>query len=776
MANRENALEYHSKGRPGKIEVLPTKRLETQRDLSLAYSPGVAEPCIEIHNDPKKVGLYTARSNLVAVVTNGTAVLGLGAIGPYAAKPVMEGKGVLFKKFADIDVFDIEVDATDPDRFIDVVAALEPTFGGINLEDIAAPECFYIEEKLNERMSIPVFHDDQHGTAIISGAALLNACEIQEKALHELRVVCIGAGAAAISSMRLWMQLGVRRENIAMVDRHGLLVEGREARMEPHRIEFALPAGDERRTLDDAMAGADVMIGLATAGLVSEAMVSSMADRPILFALSNPDPEIPYAVAKRLRPDAIVGTGRSDFPNQVNNVLGFPYIFRGALDVGATAINDPMKLAAARALAALTKEGVPDDVLAAYGGQALRFGRDYVIPKPLDERALSWVAPAVAGAAIESGVSTVALDIEAYRLELDRKLSPTRRVMWRITTLARKDPRRVVFPEGEEPKILRAAEIVSQEGIARPILLGRTAVIHAEARDLGLDLSLVEIVDTSALPHLEAYTTALWERRQRKGLTFNRARQRIERSRTHYALMMLHQGDADGVVAGLTTPYPDTIRPALQIIGVREGIKHAAGTYMVVTKNDVKFLADTTVNIEPDAETLAEIAGLTAELVRELGIQPRVAMLSFSNFGDAPHPCSRRVAQATAIAKERWPELEIDGEMQANVALFDEERAAYPFCQFNGPANVLIFPNLDAGNIAYKLLAAAGADVTGPLVLGMRRAVSVLQQRSSVSAIVHMTTLTVARALRLEQLEARRAGKARATVAEADSGETTDRR
>ncbi|MDH5491671.1 MAG: NADP-dependent malic enzyme [Myxococcales bacterium] len=753
MIRKDDALNYHSRGRPGKLEVVPTKPMETQRDLSLAYSPGVADPCREIYEDRSRVGLYTARRNLVAVITNGTAVLGLGNIGPYAAKPVMEGKAVLFKKYADIDVFDIEVDATDPDRFIDVVAALEPTFGGINLEDIRAPESFHIERTLRERMKIPVFHDDQHGTAIISAAALSNACALQGKELDEIEVVCVGAGAAAIGCMQLWEKLGVRREKITMTDSRGVVHVDREPPMEPERGRYARPSGDPRRTLEDALRGADVMIGLASAGLVSVEMLKSMGPKPIVFALANPDPEIPYLVAREARPDAIVGTGRSDFPNQVNNVLGFPYIFRGALDAGATTINDAMKLAAAQALAALTREGVPDDVLAAYGGRALRFGPEYVIPKPMDGRALGWVASAVAQAAIDSGVATVDLDMDAYRQELDRKLSPSRRVMWRISSLARKDPRRVVFPEGEEDKILHAADIAAHEGLAHPILIGRPAVIEARARALGLSLDRVEIVDREAVPKLEKYSEQLWQMRQRKGLTREQARQKVERSRTYYAMMMLAEGEADGLVSGLTSPYPNTIRPALQIIGVRPGVRRAAGTYMIVTKTDVKFLADTTINIDPDAETLAETAILTAEMVRELGIEPRVAMLSFSNFGDVPHSSAAKMARATAIAQARAPELQIDGEMQANVALLEEDRSAYPFCKLKGPANVLVFPNLDAGNVAYKLLAVSGSgEIIGPLVLGMRKPVNVLQMGTSVSTIVHMTTLTVARALRLERL------------------------
>ena len=751
MIRKEDALDYHERGRRGKIAVVPTKPLETQRDLGLAYSPGVAEPSRAIYEDPSLVGRYTIRDNLVAVITNGTAVLGLGNIGPLAAKPVMEGKAVLFKKYADIDVFDIEVDASDPDRFMDVVAALEPTFGGINLEDISAPDCFRIETELRKRMNIPVFHDDQHGTAIISGAAVVNAAELVGKKLADMKIVCLGAGAAALGCMHLWLRLGIQRQNITLVDRHGVVRDDRE-KSEPERAFFARPASDPNHTLADAMRGADVMLGLSGPGLVTAEMLKTMADRPLIFPLANPDPEIGFDEARAARPDAIVGTGRSDYPNQINNVLGFPYIFRGALDVGAREINEEMQLAAARALAGLAREGVPEDVQDAYGGHALKFGPDYIIPKPMDDRALYWVAPAVAKAAMDSGVASKELDVNAYREELNRKLSPTRQVMWKITALAKKSPARVVYPEGEEAKILHAADIVAHEGIARPMVIGRPAVIEAQAQKLGIDMSGIKVIDRDNLPNVDAYANALWSRRQRHGLTLGRTRDQITRSRTTYAMMMLAEGDTDGVVAGLTTPYPDTIRPALQIIGTRRGVRRASGTYMAIAPTGVKFLADTTLNIDPDAATLAETALLTAELVRELGITPRVAMLSFSNFGDAPHPASRKVAEAVRMVKERDPNLEIDGEMQADVALLDERRKLYPFSTLTKAANVLIFPNLGAGNIAYKLLMAVGnAEIIGPLVLGMRRAVNVLQQDASVSTIVHMTAITSARAQRLQQ-------------------------
>jgi malate dehydrogenase (oxaloacetate-decarboxylating)(NADP+) len=750
---REDALAYHQEGRPGKIEVVSSKPVATQRDLSLAYSPGVAEPCREIAEDPSKVDLYTARSNLVAVVTNGTAVLGLGNIGPLAAKPVMEGKAVLFKRYADIDVFDIEIAENDPDKLVEVVAALEPTFGGINLEDIRAPDCFIVEAKLRERMKIPVFHDDQHGTAIISSAALINAAEIQKKKLEDLSVVCIGAGAAAISCMKLWMRFGVKKERIVLIDRHGVVRQDRDEPMDPFRAEFAVPASDPRHTLDDAFEGVDVMCGLASGGLVTREMVMKMADRPIIFALANPDPEIPYDVARAARPDAVIGTGRSDYPNQVNNVLGFPYIFRGALDVGASSITEEMKKAAAEALAELARQGVPESVLSAYGGSAIRFGPDYVIPKPMDERALSWVAPAVAQAAIASGVARRPIDIDEYRVQLSTKLSPTRRVMFQITNVARSGNKRVVFPEGEEEKIIQAARIAADEGIAHPVLVAREGVVREIAASLGIELEGIEIVPRDDLPRVEAYTDLLFEMRQRDGLTRVAAERLVTARRTVYGMLMVASGEVDGLVSGLTSNYTETIRPALQIIGVRDGIRRASGLYIVITKNDVKFLADTTINIDPDADTLAETAILAAELVKELGIEPRIAMLSFSNFGDAKHASSSKVARATARVKELRPDLMVDGEMQADVALLPELRAPYSFSALTGAANVLIFPNLDAGNIGYKLLAATGGgEVIGPLVLGMKRTVNVLQQGASVSTIVHMTAITAARAMRLARV------------------------
>ncbi len=751
MVDREDALRYHRDGRPGKIEVISTKPVASQLDLSLAYSPGVAEPCRDIFRDESLVDDYTARGNLVAVVTNGTAVLGLGDIGPRAAKPVMEGKAVLFKRFADIDVFDLELDAKDPDLFIQVVKSLEPTFGGINLEDIKAPECFVIEKALREQMGIPVFHDDQHGTAIISAAALRNACELQEKSVSEVRVTCVGAGAAATSCMLLWVRLGVPAENITMLDLEGVLRVDRPG-LDDFRRVFARPVSDERRALSEAIQGADVLIGLSAGGIISAEMVKTMAERPIIFALANPDPEIDYKTAREARPDAIVATGRSDFPNQVNNVLGFPYIFRGALDVRATTISEEMKVAAAEAIAQLTREDVPDDVLRAYGAKRLRFGPEYIIPKPFDSRVLHYVAPAVAKAAIDCGVARRTIDIEEYRDKLYRKLSPSRRILWNITEEAKSGGKRVVFPEGDHDHVIRAARRLKDEGIALPTLLGMPDNIGRIARELGVSLEGITVINPRDSESLEAYAREYYSMRCRKGLTPTTALLDLRKSRTSYAMMMLHLRDVDGVVGGARQNYPETIRPALKIIGLREGVKKACGMYMVATNRAVHFLGDTTINIDPDAETLAEIALLVAERVQEFGIVPRVAMLSFSNFGDAPHPQSQKVALATTLVKRARPDLMVDGEMQANVALNAADRQNYPFSSLKGNANVLIFPNLDAGNAAYKLLAAAGgAEVMGPMLLGVRRPVSVLQQNASVDDIVHMTAITVSQALHEER-------------------------
>jgi malate dehydrogenase (oxaloacetate-decarboxylating)(NADP+) len=748
MIRKKDALEYHAKGRVGKIEVIPTKPLLTQRDLSLAYSPGVAEPCLEIAKDPDLVYEYTARGNLVAVISNGTAVLGLGDIGAAAGKPVMEGKGCLFKKFADIDVFDIELACKDPDELVRTVAALEPTFGGINLEDIKAPECFYIEEQLRKRLSIPVFHDDQHGTAIISGAALLNALQLQQKRIHEVQVVVNGAGASAIACANFYVSLGVPRDHITLVDSIGVIYKGRGDGMNPYKEAFA--RSTQTRTLAEAMRGADVFLGCSKAGTVTPAMVASMADRPIVFALANPDPEIGYREARAVRADLIMATGRSDYPNQVNNVLGFPFIFRGALDVRAREINEPMKVAASRALAELAKQDVPESVAQAYGAAGFRFGPEYIIPKPFDSRVLWWVAPAVALAAIESGVARRQLDIAEYGETLKRRVGGSHALIRRIVVSAKRSPRRIVFPEGEQPKVLRACRQIVDEEIARPILLGSKKILAARMEELELgDLAeRVEIVTPRESPQLERYIDAYWQLRQRRGVTREVAR-RVMGRRNSFGMMMVKLGDADGLVSGLTMSYPETIRPALQIIGMREHVRRATGMYLMVLKNgDLKFFADATVNIEPDSATLADIAIQVADAVRELDIEPRVAMISFSNFGSADHPEARKVAHAVELVRALRPELEVDGEVQADAALqYEELRERFPFTHLREAANVLIFPNLAAGNVAYKLMATlGGAEAIGPILLGLRAPITALPRNAPVETIVTMTAFTVCNA------------------------------
>jgi malate dehydrogenase (oxaloacetate-decarboxylating)(NADP+) len=741
--SREDALAYHSRGRKGKIQVVPTKPTATQWDLSLAYSPGVAEPCKEIERDPLLAYEYTARGNLVAVISNGTAVLGLGNIGALAGKPVMEGKGVLFKRFADIDVFDIEVATTDPEELIRTVKLLEPTFGGINLEDIRAPDCFEIERRLKAEMSIPVFHDDQHGTAIISGAALLNALEVVNKRIEEVRIVFSGAGAAALSCARLYLELGARRENVVLVDRGGVIYRGREEHMDPYKEEFA--ADTPARTLAEAMAEADVFVGLSVAGMVTPDMVRSMALDPIVFAMANPDPEIGYEEARAAREDVVVATGRSDYPNQVNNVLGFPFLFRGALDVRASDINEPMKLAAVKALAELAREDVPDAVLRAYGLPSLRFGREYLIPKPFDYRVLLRVPPAVAQAAMDSGVARVPIeDFEAYRRRLETLISRRLELMRGIVDRARRSPRRVVFPEGEHVQILRAAKILVDEGIAHPVLLARREIIADHLRDLDLGEEQVTILHNETSDRFEAYARRLHEMRRRDGMTLNDARKRM-RLRNYFGAMMVEMGDADGLISGLTQHYPDTIRPALEIVGTRKGVRRVSGTYVLILQDRVFFLADTTVNIDPTPEDLAEIALLTVGFVRRFGIVPRVAMLSFSNFGSNKHPAARKVRRAVEIVRALDSELEVDGEMQADTAVFEQIlRENYPWGRLQQPANVLIFPELQSANIAYKLLwRLAGAEAIGPVLLGMAKPVHVLQSGQDVSDIVNMAALCV---------------------------------
>jgi malate dehydrogenase (oxaloacetate-decarboxylating)(NADP+) len=740
---REEALEYHARPPRGKVEVVPTKPTTTQRDLSLAYTPGVAEPCREIAADPMAAYEYTAKSNLVAVVTNGTAVLGLGNIGALAGKPVMEGKGVLFKRFAGIDVFDLELATESVDEVVRAVEMLEPTFGGINLEDIRAPECFEIERRLKESLSIPVFHDDQHGTAIISGAALLNALELAGKSMDRVRVVFSGAGAAAFGCLRLWLDLGLARENVVLCDRKGVVYRGRPGDTDANKLEFA--AATEARTLAEALVGADVFVGLSVAGTVTGEMLAGMTADPIVFAMANPTPEISWEEATAARPDVIMATGRSDYPNQVNNVLGFPFLFRGALDTRATDINVPMMLAATRALAALAREDVPDSVLKAYGLDSLRFGREYLIPKPFDYRVLLTVAPAVARAAEESGVARIPIgDLESYRRRLEHLVSRRIELMRGLIDRAKRSPRRIVFPEGENEKILRAAKILVEEGIAHPILLARRERIVDKLAELGLAEDRITVLHSESSPQWPAYQRRLHELRRRRGVTLDTAA-KLLRQRNYFGAMMVASGDADGLISGLTYEYPDTIRPALQIIGTRPGIRHVAGAFILILKDRLFFLADTTVNIEPDAETLAEIALATADFARRFNITPRVGMLSFSNFGSNPHPSARRVKRAVELVRQRNSELEVDGEMQADTAVLASILGEhYPWSELRGPANVLVFPELQSANIAYKLIwRLADAEAIGPVLLGMARPVHVLQKGVEVTDIVNMAAICV---------------------------------
>jgi malate dehydrogenase (oxaloacetate-decarboxylating)(NADP+) len=739
----EDALEYHSAAPAGKVSIRPTKPCLTQRDLSLAYTPGVAVPCMAIHHDPSLAYKYTSKGNLVAVVTNGTAVLGLGNIGPLAGKPVMEGKGVLFKRFADIDVFDIELATENPKEIIRTCQLLEPTFGGINLEDIKAPECFVIEEELRRTMKIPVFHDDQHGTAIISGAALLNALELAGKRMEDVRVVFNGAGASAIACAKHYMRLGARRENILMCDSKGVIYSGREEGMNPYKEFFAVET--QARTLAEALVDADVFFGLSSGGSVAPEVLRAMAKNPVVFVLANPDPEISYEAARATRPDAIVATGRSDYPNQVNNVLGFPFIFRGALDVRATTINEEMKLAATRALAALAKEDVPDSVRRAYGIDRLEFGRDYLIPKPFDARVLVWEASAIAEAAIKTGVAQEVLDIGEYREQLERRLGKAREVMRVMIHKAQRAPKRIVFPEGEEPKILRAAQILVDEKIASPILLGNEALIRKRMAELHLHVCTSCIVDPANAPDRASYAEELYRLRQRKGTTQREAEDML-RDRTVFGALMVRRGEADALIGGLTKHYPDTIRPALQVISVRPGLRKVSGIYVLITpRGDIYFLADATVNIEPTSEDLAEIAICAAEMARRFGQEPRVALLSFSNFGSTRHPLAEKVARAVALVRQRAPDLMVDGEMQADTAVVPEIiQRDYPFSTLKGGANVLIFPNLEAGNVAYKLLARiGGAEAFGPILMGMSKPVHVLQHGAEVNDIVNVAAIAV---------------------------------
>lgn len=743
---KKDALEYHEKGRPGKIEVVPTKATKTQRDLSLAYSPGVAEPCKEIAANKENVYRYTAKGNLVAVISNGTAVLGLGDIGPEAGKPVMEGKGVLFKIFADIDVFDIEINEKDPVKFVEIVKALEPTFGGINLEDIKAPECFYIEKELREQLTIPVMHDDQHGTAIISAAALLNALQVQKKKIDKVRFVVNGAGAAAMACVQLYVALGAKPENFCIFDRKGALHIGRTD-LEGFKKRFA--NAKEETTLDKALKGADVFIGLSVGNVVTADMVKSMAKNPIVFAMANPDPEISWNDACSARTDLIMATGRSDYPNQVNNVLGFPYIFRGALDVRATQINEAMKLAAVKALAELAQTPVPDIVNLAYNTNNISFGPTYIIPKPLDPRLLSTVAPAVAKAAIESGVAQKPIqDWDGYVNDLNKRLGLDNQVMRILGNKAKKDPRRIVFAEADNVKILKSAQVVLEEGIGYPILLGDENKIRSIAQTNGIDIEDIPIFDPRSDAMEEKrnqYGELFFQKRQRKGFNFYESK-KVMKDRNYFGCMMVETGDADAMISGLVKNYPDTIRPALHCIGLEEGVNRIAGMYLMLTKRGPIFLADTTVNFNPTAEELAEITLLAAREIRNFNIIPRIAMLSYSNFGSSNSPEAKLVAEARKLVKQKMPSLVVDGEMQAAVAFNNEIlKENYPFSELvDKDVNTLIFPNLSSGNIAYNLLKEVGqSDAIGPVLLGLKKPVHVLQLGSSVRNIVNMAIIAV---------------------------------
>ena len=739
--SKKDALEYHERGRPGKIEVVPTKSVATQRDLALAYSPGVAEPCLEIHSNPDDVFRYTARGNLVAVVSNGTAVLGLGNIGPLAAKPVMEGKGVLFKRFAGIDVFDIEVASEKPEEVIRFCQLLEPTVGGINLEDIAAPACFEIEEVLANTLDIPVFHDDQHGTAIITAAALINALDIVGKKIERVKVVFSGAGASALSTAKHLLRIGMTLDNILICDSKGVIHEGRED-LTKYKAVFA--AKTSHRTLEDAMAGADVCIGLSAKGAVTKEMVVSMATDPIIFALANPDPEILPEEVLEVRDDAVIATGRSDYPNQVNNVLGFPFIFRGALDVRARGINEEMMLAATHALAALARTQVPDTVRGAYEGSEMSFGKEYLIPKPFDHRVLFHVAPAVAKAAMETGVARVVVDLDEYVDRLRASLGPGREVMRWMTARARRNPAKIVFPEGHNDNVILAAAQMKEDGICTPILLGRPPRVQEKADRLGVDLGGVEILYAATCTEKRYdFAQTLFKRRARRGLTLAEAQWSLYKP-IYFAASMLEAGEVDAMVAGIEASYAETLRPALQVVGRAAGVSKVSGFYMLAFPGrELLFFTDTTVNIDPDAETLCDIALQTAAFVQDLGIQPRVAMVSFSNFASSSHKEARRMARAVDMVRESNPELEVDGEMQADTAIDGIKLSeVYPFTHLSGPANVLVFARLSAANVAYKLLdQLGGADAIGPVLLGMDKPVHILQRGCTVQDILNLSTI-----------------------------------
>lgn len=743
---KQEALDYHANGRPGKIEVIPTKPTNSQRDLSLAYSPGVAEPCLRIADNTDDVYKYTAKGNLVAVISNGTAVLGLGDIGAEASKPVMEGKGLLFKIFADIDVFDLELDVKNVDDFVKIVKSLEPTFGGINLEDIKAPECFEIERRLKEELSIPVMHDDQHGTAIISGAALINACELQNKKIEDVKIVVNGAGAAAISCTKIYVALGARKENILMLDRSGVIRADRE-KLDPSKAEFATQ--QDLNTLEEAINGADVFIGLSSGNVLSPEMLLTMAKNPIVFAMANPDPEIDYNLAVKTRNDVIMATGRSDFPNQVNNVLGFPYIFRGALDVRAKAINEEMKIAAVYAIAELAKKSVPESVYQTYGSQNFSFGADYIIPKPTDPRLITEVAPAVAKAAIDSGVARFKIDNwEAYKNELRKRLGLDEGLLRGLTEKAKRNPKRVVYAEADQYKILRAVQVVIEEGIAEPILLGNKKKINQLIEENNLQLGDVKIIDPLEEvnnPRFEEYVNHLYSKRQRKGLSLLQAKKFMQ-LRNYYAASMVEFGDADVMISGLTSSYGNTIKPALHVIGTKPGSK-LAGMYLMVTSKGPFFFGDTTVNLNPTAEELVDITVLLNNAVKQFGISPRISMLSYSNFGSSDGEVPVKVIKAVKMLHENHPNILVDGEMQGNFAVNSELlNANFPFSKLVGDsaANVLVFPNLESGNIAYKLLQQIGnAEAVGPILLGMNKPVHVLQLDSTVREIIDMTTIAV---------------------------------
>ena len=743
---KQDALNYHSKGRPGKIQVEPTKPTDTQRDLSMAYSPGVAEPCLRIAENVDDVYKYTAKGNLVGVISNGTAVLGLGNIGPEASKPVMEGKGLLFKIYADIDVFDLEINATTPDEFVAIVKALEPTFGGINLEDISAPTCFEIERRLKAEMKIPVMHDDQHGTAIISGAALINACEIQGKKLDKIKMVVNGAGAAAISCSRMYLSLGVKQENMVMFDINGLITPERPD-LDDIRLQFATTRKDVK-TLADGMKNADVFVGLSAGNVVTADMLKTMAKNPIVFAMANPEPEIAYDIAHEARKDIIMATGRSDFPNQVNNVLGFPYIFRGALDVRATAINEEMKIAAVNAIASIAKKPVPEAVNLAYNTKNIKFGREYIIPKPMDQRLIIEVSSAVAKAAIDSGVARkVITDWDAYVEELRARVGIDDRIMRTLTNKAKQNPKRIVFAEADTYKILKAAQIIKEEGIATPILLGNEATIRRIMRENDLYLDDVQIIDPKdgCAANTQKYADHLYQKRQRKGVSLHESK-KLMADRNYYGASMVQFGEADALISGLTKDYVTTIKPALQIIGTEDGINRVAGMYMMLTKKGPVFFGDTTVNVNPTVQELVDITVLIERSVKQFNITPRVAMLSYSNFGSNSGPIPEKTKETVQILHDKYPDMIVDGDMQANFALNpDLLKDNFPFSTLTGkPANTLIFPNLESGNIAYKLLQEiGGAEAVGPILLGLKKPVHVLQLGSSVREIVIMITIAV---------------------------------